>query len=87
MVLLRILLILTLFYYLFRLLFRVVLPWFLARRLRKMQEQHGSRFDNFRRQQQKQEGEVTIHTAPKKGRSGFGPSADEGEYVDYEEIK
>lgn len=66
------------FGYLMRLLITYALPWFLKRKLEKMQTEHNQQYDNRR------EGEIRVEktTSHKEyeNKSGIG------EYVDYEEV-
>ncbi|MFC2103775.1 DUF4834 family protein [Bacteroidota bacterium] len=77
MALVRFLLILFLIYFIVRIISRYVLRSY----FKKMQR-------NFENQQNphsnKKEGDVTINTDPKKGKK---IDTDEGDYVDYEEVK
>ena len=87
---LKILLIFFGIYYGFRLLFRYVVPFLLARFVRRAQQNF---MDQFQQQAQAQsgpqhdfkEGEVTIEQ--KKPQPNKPKFKDEGDYVDFEEIK
>ncbi len=71
----------------FRLLFRFVIPWFLKRKINKMQDEYKQNQDT-RHKQDKSEGEVTIENIPKDRKSGTKKRKkhDDEEYTDYEEI-
>ncbi|SMO61776.1 protein of unknown function [Saccharicrinis carchari] len=71
------------FYYLFRFIARVIVPFLLGRQMNKMNN-HYKREQSFKTQKKREEGKVTIqkkHKSPKK------VSPDVGEYIDYEEVK
>jgi hypothetical protein len=78
----KILLFFVITYYIFKLLGRVVLPWFIANRLRKMAKQQENAHSDFINKSKKNEGKITVEHIPKRG-----DKDKEGEYVDYEEIK
>ncbi len=80
--LLRTIFFIIIFYYIFKLIGRYILPYFLASKINKMTSAQQQKND-FINQQKKQEGKVTIqqsHPHEKK------TSSDLGEYVDFEEI-
>ncbi|MEA3446923.1 MAG: DUF4834 family protein [Bacteroidota bacterium] len=83
----RFLLIVIIVILFFRLLFRVVIPWLLKRKINKMQHQYKQEQDP-RKKQDKSEGEVTIENIPEDRKSGKkkGTKHDDEEYADYEEI-
>lgn len=61
-----------------RVLVYYVLPWFVKRKLEKMQQQQGQQYEN------KQEGEVTVEkSTPNKE---YPKKSDIGEYVDFEDV-
>jgi hypothetical protein len=80
--LLRTILILLVIYFLFKLVARVILPLLLKNYVEKKHREFQDRFGQHQ-QKVKKEGEITIE---KKSTKGKGKD-DEGEYVDYEEIK
>ena len=78
--LLTILFVLVLFYYVSKLFFRYVLPWWLARYMRKQQD----RFRQGFYQERKVNSDEKIRYSEKSVQGAVNP--DVGEYVDYEEI-
>jgi len=80
---LRTILFIVIFYYLFKLIGRVILPRILNMAVNKMNQAHRQR-DEYIHQQKKQEGKVTIQKTEKKDKK---VSSDLGEYIDYEEVK
>lgn len=90
MQILRTILIIGLFYYGFRFLFRTVFPWLLKRWMKKkmghFQNQGSSQFQNQQQAQQfakEQEGEVKIKS---RGNNSKTETGDLGDFVDYEEV-
>ncbi|MGC9330582.1 MAG: DUF4834 family protein [Bacteroidales bacterium] len=83
----RILVIVIIVILFFRLLFRVIIPWLLKRKINKIQHQYKQEQDT-RKKQDKSEGEVTIENIPENRKSGKrkGTKHDDEEYADYEEI-
>ena len=81
--LIRTLFLLVVFYYLFRFIFRFVIPLLLGNYMRnKMNDNQGNR--NGYSRKRNTEGKVTIdYIPPAKKHIG----KDEGDYVDYEEVK
>ena len=82
MQLLRTLLFILFFYYLFKVIARLFAPYLLKRISNKMNQ----RFQNQFNQQDspvEDEGEVSIKTKPKKSKTDTN---DMGEYVDFEEV-
>ena len=82
--LIRIIIIFILLYYLLRLVMRVVVPFLLGsyvnRKMNGFSETPGSKQAGGNR---KKEGEVTVDYSPQQKKK----SRDQGEYVEYEEIK
>ena len=78
----RTLLLIVLFYYIFRFIGRVVIPYLLAKGINRMANkyQHKENFTNKRKQE---EGKVTIKSTSNNKKK---TSPDLGEYVDYEEV-
>jgi hypothetical protein len=83
MALLKTILFLVVIYYLVRFIGRVILPLFIAGRLKNMQNQHFGQYNHSNSKRSK-EGEVTIQ---KQSANKKITSSDMGEYVDFEEIK
>lgn len=84
--LLKIILFAVLFYYIFKGIFRFLFPYLLSNQAKKMQQkQEQARKDYFDKQTH-EEGKVTIEydSSQKQSRKNRG---NEGEYVDYEEVK
>ncbi|WP_462317679.1 DUF4834 family protein [Marinilabilia sp.] len=84
--LLKIILFAVLFYYIFKGIFRFLFPYLITNQAKKMQKkQEQAQRDYFNKQRQ-EEGKVTIEydSSQKQSRKNRG---DEGEYVDYEEVK
>ncbi len=79
----RTLLLLVVFYYIFRFIGKILVPLFVANRVNKMTGNFGKQQNNYSYQSKKQEGKVTITNAPKHQKMA---SEDMGEYVKYEEI-
>lgn len=74
------------FYYLFKLIGRLFLPYMMKKGVEHMQQQQQRAANNYQQQARQQEGQVTINKdAPKK--SSTIVNDNEGEYVDYEEVK
>ncbi len=85
--LLKFLAIFALIYFGFRFIFRLVIPYFLGRFVRRAQQNF---MDQMNQQQQRppedfREGEVTIEQT--KPKSGPKKDFEGGEYVDFEEVK
>jgi hypothetical protein len=83
--LLRTILILLAIYFLFRFIMRVILPLLLKNYIEKKQKEF---FGQHQQQHfdKKEEGKITVKKTPSsKGKKSHDD--DEGEYVDYEEIK
>ncbi len=83
--LLRIILFAVIIYYIFKLIFRFLMPLFLSSQARKMQEQKEKSHRDFMSRKKAEEGKITIDydASSKKDRSSGKKG---GEYVDYEEI-
>ena len=73
------------FYYIFKYIGRLVLPYVIKKGFEKMHQQQ-DRTGAFRERAKQEEGKVTIKRNTQKQPSGM-PSANDGEYVDYEELK
>ncbi|WP_439183066.1 DUF4834 family protein [Carboxylicivirga taeanensis] len=77
---------LIIFYYLFKFIGRLLLPFIMKKGVERMQQQQQRAASNYQQQARQQEGKVTINRdAPKKSSGIVGDN--EGEYVDYEEVK
>ena len=79
-------------YYIFKLAFRFLLPLFVSRQARKMQDKQEKAQHDFVNRRRSEEGNVTIEYDPsqKKNNRGHQKKDDpgqDGEYVDFEEIK
>lgn len=74
----RFLLGVAIFFFFTRVLVYYVLPWFVKRKLEKMQAQQGRQYEN------RKEGEITVEeSAPKKE---YSNKSNVGEYIDFEEV-
>lgn len=80
----RFILFIAIFYLLFRLLTRIVLPWFVVSKFNKMQKDQQKATQDLINKKRKEEGKVFVDYIPNKGESSKG---NDGEYVDYEEVK
>jgi hypothetical protein len=80
---LRVILIIVIVYYVFKLIGRVVLPWLLKRWVTNMQKRHAESFGQFNQTYQQDTGKVTVKQAPQQSKN----RSNEGEYVDFEEVK
>jgi len=74
------------FYYLFKLIGRLVLPYIMKKGFEKMQQQQQSGSGSFQQQARQEEGKVTIKKNSAK-KSAAASGYNEGEYVDFEEVK
>lgn len=74
------------FYYLFKLIGRIVLPLIVKKGFERMQQQQHNAASAFRDQARQQEGKVTVHKSSDQ-RKGRNMDDNEGEYVDYEEVR
>jgi CBS domain containing-hemolysin-like protein len=87
MALLRFIAIAVLIYYAIKFIGRLLAPFIMKKMADKMNDRFQQNFNNqqqYQQQQNKKEGEVTVEGQARK-KSKF--SKDEGEYVDYEDIK
>lgn len=81
---LRILIFLIIIYYLLKLLGQVFLPIFMTNRIQKMEQKKQKDYRDYINRKKKEEGKVTVE----KNASTTGhTNSNEGEYVDFEEIK
>lgn len=73
------------FYYLFKIIGRLLLPYVMKKGMERMQQQQQNAATNYRQQSQQREGKVTVQRKAQK-KSGVVDD-NEGEYVDFEEVK
>ena len=83
--LLRVIIFSILIYYLLRLVFRYLLPFFISGQVRKMQNKQEKARKDFINQSKKEEGKVTIEY-PSGSSNASQNKGPKGEYVDFEEI-
>jgi len=83
-ILLKVILIIVLIYMIGKMIIRGVISWFLGDTVKKMDNQIRQKQEELKRQKKKQEGRVTINYQPKSDKN-FGK--DDGDYVDFEEVK
>ncbi len=83
MAFIRTLLLIAVFYYIFRFIGKVLVPLFVANRVNKMAGDFQKQQNHYSYQEKRQEGKVTITNAPKHKKMA---SNDVGEYVNYEEV-
>jgi hypothetical protein len=74
------------FYYLFKIIGRFLLPLLLKKGVERMQQQQQRSTDFFREEAKQQEGKVTIKTK-NTTKAHQDLSDNQGEYVDYEDVK
>ncbi|WP_430814106.1 DUF4834 family protein [Carboxylicivirga sp. RSCT41] len=74
------------FYYLFKIIGRLVLPYLMKKGVERMQQQQQNAATNYQRHAQQKEGEVTVQKNAQKKSSNV-VDQNEGEYVDFEEVK
>jgi hypothetical protein len=80
----KVLLIVIGIYLLGKLIIRSVVSWFLGDTAKKMNDQMRRQQDEMTRMKKKKDGHVTVHYQPKKEKN-FGK--EDGDYVDFEEVK
>ena len=80
----KILLIILGIYFIGRMIIKSVVSWFLGDTTQKMNDQFRRQQEEMARQKRKREGQVTINYQPKQNKN-FGK--DEGDYVDFEEVR
>jgi len=73
------------FYYLFKFIGRLVLPYVMKKGFEKMQQQQNGA-GSFQEKARQEEGKVTIKRNAQKKNSETA-STNDGEYIDYEEVK
>ena len=71
-------------YLLGKMIIKSVFSWFLGDTAKKMNDQLRQQQEEMSRQKKKKDGHVTIHYQPKSNKN-FGK--DDGDYVDFEEVK
>ena len=84
---LRFLLIAAVVYFLFRLIVRILFPFFVSYLFKKTQTHIDERFKGNSANTKRREGEVTIEYPEEKKDDNKKTDGRDGEYVDYEEIK
>jgi len=75
------------FYYLFKLIGRLVLPYLMKKGVERMQQQQQSATTNYQECARQQEGKVTVTRNTSKKSTNDVVNDNEGEYVEYEEVK
>ena len=83
--LLTLILIVAIIYYTFKLIGRVLLPWFIKYQVNKMSHRQSNAQQRTKKEYKKKEGEVTIQYQPEEKKDNNKTKG--GDYVDYEEIK
>lgn len=74
------------FYYIFKFIGRFLMPIFLKKGFERMQQQQNNQANTFREKAKQQEGKVTVQkTSQTKKDSPVDDN--QGEYIDYEEVK
>jgi len=84
MILLKVLLIILGIYFIGKTLFRGLISWFLGDTVKKMDDKIRQQQEEIKRQKKKTEGQVTVNYQPKQNKN-FGK--DDGDYVDFEEVR
>ena len=82
--LLKVILIIVAIYMIGKAIIKSVISWFLGDTVKKMDTQIRQQQDELKQQKKKQEGRVTINYQPKQDKN-FGK--EDGDYVDFEEVK
>ncbi|MBZ4676882.1 MAG: hypothetical protein JG782_1502 [Anaerophaga sp.] len=82
----RVIIYTILIYYVFKLVFRYLMPLFISKQARKMQKRQENAHEEYINRKKKEEGKVTVEYDPEKQKRNDKDSHG-GEYVDYEEIK
>ena len=83
-VILKVILVIVAVYMIGKAVIRGVISWFLGDTVKKMDNQIRRQQEELKRQKKKQEGRVTINYQPKPDKN-YGK--EEGDYVDFEEVK
>jgi len=84
---LKFLLILLIIYLLGYLFFRVIFPWLLKRFVKKAAQRMNPDFKQDAEKQKRKQGEINIDYIPENKDKNNDEDIDNGEYIDYEEIK
>ena len=80
----KVLIVIICIYFLGKLIIRGVVSYFLGDTTRKMNEQLHRQQEEIARQKKKKDGHITIHYQPKSNKNF---QKDDGDYVDFEEVK
>ena len=80
----KVLIVIICIYFLGKLIIRGVVSFFLGDTTRKMNEQLHRQQEEIARQKKKKDGHITIHYQPKSNKNF---QKDDGDYVDFEEVK
>jgi len=83
-ILIKVILIIVAIYMIGKSIIRGVISWFLGDTVKKMDNQIQRQQEELKRQKKKNEGRVTINYQPKSDKN-FGKN--DGDYVDFEEVK
>ena len=83
-VIIKFILIAVAIYMIGKTIFRGIISWFIGDTVKKMDNQIKRQQEELKRHKKKQEGRVTINYQPKSDKN-FGK--EDGDYVDFEEIK
>jgi len=84
MFLLKVLLIILGIYFIGKTIIRGVVSWFLGDTVKRMDSQLRQQQEEIKRQKKKAEGQVTVNYQPKQNKNF---AKDDGDYVDFEEVK
>lgn len=76
---------LLIFYYSFKVIGQLLMPFLIKRGFAKMQKRQEQATNQYRTKAKQEEGKVTVHVNHNKTKPT--PQQDNGEYVDYEEVK
>ncbi|MCU4162562.1 DUF4834 family protein [Carboxylicivirga caseinilyticus] len=74
------------FYYLFKFIGQLVMPFFLKKGFERMQKQQDNAANNFRQEAKRKEGTVTIQKNT-NSKTDSHIEDNQGEYVDFEDVK
>ncbi len=75
---------LLVFYYLFKIIGQLFMPFLIKRGFAKMQQRQQQAANHYQEKARQEEGKVTVQVNRNKP---SGSTGTEGEYVDYEEVK
>jgi len=84
MLLLKVLLIVLGIYFIGKTIIKGVVSWFIGDTVKKMDDRIRQQQEEIKRQKKKNEGQVTINYQPKQNKNF---AKDDGDYVDFEEVK